>query len=50
MGEKVEDRGVGQLGAFEQLILFTVVRLGDEAYGLAIRDAKPSASHSVPDR
>ncbi len=39
MGEKVEDRGVGQLGAFEQLILFTVVRLGDEAYGLAIRDA-----------
>ena len=26
------------LGSFEQLILFTVLRLGDEAYGVAIRD------------
>ena len=27
------------LGEFEQIVLFTVLRLGDEAYGLAIRDA-----------
>lgn len=27
------------LGEFEQIVLFTVLRLGDDAYGLAIRDA-----------
>ncbi len=27
------------LGEFEQIVLFTVLRLGDGAYGLAIRDA-----------
>lgn len=26
------------LGAFEQLILFTVLRLGDDAYGVSIRE------------
>ena len=26
------------LGAFEQLLLFAVLRLGDDAYGVAIRD------------
>ena len=26
------------LGAFEQLVLFTVLRLGDEAYGVTIRE------------
>jgi PadR family transcriptional regulator PadR len=30
---------VGYLGEFEQLILFSVVKLGDDAYGGAIRDA-----------
>ncbi|HET9948726.1 MAG TPA: PadR family transcriptional regulator [Longimicrobiales bacterium] len=30
---------MGSLGEFEQLILFAVLQLGDEAYGLAIRDA-----------
>jgi DNA-binding PadR family transcriptional regulator len=29
---------MGYLGEFEQLILFSVVKLGDEAYGGAIRD------------
>jgi DNA-binding PadR family transcriptional regulator len=29
---------VGYLGEFEQLILFSVVELGDEAYGGAIRE------------
>lgn len=29
---------MGYLGEFEQLILFAVVELGDEAYGGAIRD------------
>ncbi len=29
---------MGQLGEFEQMVLFSVLRLGDEAYGLAIRD------------
>ncbi len=29
---------MGQLGEFEQVILFSVLRLGDEAYGVAIRD------------
>jgi DNA-binding PadR family transcriptional regulator len=27
------------LGEFEQVVLFSVLRLGDEAYGVAIRDA-----------
>ncbi len=26
------------LGAFEQLILFSVLQLGDEAYGVSIRE------------
>lgn len=26
------------LGSFEQLLLFSVLRLGDEAYGVSIRD------------
>jgi DNA-binding PadR family transcriptional regulator len=30
---------LGSLGSFEQLILWSVVRLGDQAYGLAIRDS-----------
>lgn len=30
---------MGYLGAFEQLILFSVVKLGDGAYGGAIREA-----------
>jgi PadR family transcriptional regulator PadR len=30
---------MGYLGAFEQLILFSVVELGDDAYGGAIREA-----------
>ena len=30
---------MGRLGEFEQAILFSVLRLGDEAFGLAIRDA-----------
>ena len=30
---------MGYLGAFEQLILFSVVKLGDHAYGGAIREA-----------
>ena len=30
---------MGYLGEFEQLILFAVVELGDEAYGGAIREA-----------
>jgi DNA-binding PadR family transcriptional regulator len=30
---------VGYLGEFEQLILFSVVRLGDDAYGGTIREA-----------
>ena len=30
---------MGYLGAFEQLILFSVVKLGDQAYGGAIREA-----------
>jgi PadR family transcriptional regulator PadR len=30
---------LGYLGEFEQLILFAVVELGDEAYGGAIREA-----------
>lgn len=29
---------MGRLGEFEQMVLFSVLRLGDEAYGLAIRD------------
>jgi DNA-binding PadR family transcriptional regulator len=29
---------VGRLGEFEQVVLFSVLRLGDEAYGVAIRD------------
>ena len=29
---------MGYLGEFEQLILFSVLQLGDEAYGLAIRE------------
>lgn len=29
---------MGYLGEFEQLILFSVVKLGDDAYGGAIRD------------
>lgn len=29
---------MGQLGEFEQMVLFSVLRLGDDAYGLAIRD------------
>ena len=29
---------MGYLGEFEQLVLFSVVKLGDEAYGGAIRD------------
>ncbi len=29
---------MGQLGEFEQVILFSVLRLRDEAYGVAIRD------------
>jgi DNA-binding PadR family transcriptional regulator len=29
---------MGHLGEFEQLILFSVVKLGDEAYGGAIRE------------
>ena len=30
---------MGYLGEFEQLILFTVLRLGNEAYGVTIREA-----------
>lgn len=30
---------MGYLGEFEQLILFSVVKLGDDAYGGAIREA-----------
>jgi PadR family transcriptional regulator PadR len=30
---------VGYLGEFEQVILFSVVKLGDDAYGGAIREA-----------
>lgn len=30
---------MGYLGEFEQLILFSVVLLGDEAYGVAIRES-----------
>lgn len=30
---------MGHLGEFEQLILFAVLRLGDEAFGVAIRDS-----------
>lgn len=30
---------MGYLGAFEQLVLFSVVKLGDGAYGGAIREA-----------
>lgn len=30
---------MGTLGEFEQLILFSVVKLGDDAYGGTIRDA-----------
>ena len=30
---------MGYLGEFEQLILFSVLHLGDDAYGLRIRDA-----------
>ena len=30
---------MGYLGEFEQLILFSLLQLGDEAYGVAIRDA-----------
>ena len=29
---------VGYLGAFEQLILFSVLQLGDDAFGVAIRE------------
>lgn len=29
---------MGYLGEFEQLILFSVLHLGDEAYGVAIRE------------
>ncbi|MCH7892042.1 MAG: helix-turn-helix transcriptional regulator [Gemmatimonadetes bacterium] len=29
---------MGYLGEFEQLILFSVVQLGDDAYGVAIRE------------
>ncbi len=29
---------VGYLGEFEQLILFSVLQLGDDAYGVAIRE------------
>lgn len=29
---------MGALGEFEQLILFSVLHLGDDAYGLAIRE------------
>ena len=29
---------MGYLGEFEQLILFSVLELGDEAYGVAIRE------------
>lgn len=29
---------MSNLGEFEQLVLFAVLRLGEEAYGLAIRD------------
>ena len=29
---------MGYLGEFEQLILYSVLRLGDEAYGVAIRE------------
>ena len=29
---------MGQLGDFEQVVLFSMLRLGSEAYGLAIRD------------
>jgi len=29
---------MGQLGEFEQMVLFSVLRLGDEAYGLALRE------------
>lgn len=30
---------MGRLGEFEQVILFSVLRLEEEAYGVAIRDA-----------
>ena len=30
--------GVGYLGEFEQLILFSVLQLGEGAYGVAIRE------------
>jgi DNA-binding PadR family transcriptional regulator len=30
---------VGYLGEFEQLILFSVLQLGEESYGVAIREA-----------
>lgn len=30
---------MGRLGEFEQVILFTVLRLGEDAYGLGIRDS-----------
>ncbi len=47
------------LGAFEQAVLITVIRLGDEAYGRGIlkdvqarldRDVAPGAVHATLDR
>lgn len=47
------------LGAFEQAVLITIIRLGDEAYGRAIlkdvrerleRDVAPGAVHATLDR
>lgn len=38
---------MGYLGEFEQLILFSVVKLGDEAYGGAIRETIESRTGRV---
>ena len=36
------------LGEFEQMVLLSIMRLGDKAYGLAIRDELSSVAGRVP--
>jgi DNA-binding PadR family transcriptional regulator len=36
------------LGSFEQLLLFTVLRLGDEAYGVTIREVLEERTGRAP--
>jgi len=39
LGPTSGEEAVGYLGEFEQLILFALLQLGDDAYGVAIREA-----------